>query len=117
MIDKTQRFIDDIQLINMKVKTMKNAKNTKNTTPAKFDGDVDAALKNAAPTTTVEKIMTVADVARELNIDPKRARAFLRKNVELYTMRKQKFTKTSKLYENAKNALIAYKQKNVVVTQ
>lgn len=67
--------------------------------------------------TKIEKIMTIADVARELNIDPKRARAFLRKNVNLYTMRKQKFTKSSTLYKNAIDALTQYKNKNVVVTQ
>lgn len=106
MIDKTQRFIDDIQLINMKVKIMINAKNkTKSNDVANVES------------TTIEKIMTIADVARELNIDPKRARAYMRKNVALYTMRKQKFTKTSKLYNDAKNALLQYKSKNVVVTQ
>lgn len=64
-----------------------------------------------------DKILTIADVARELQIDPKRARAFLRKHVELYTMRKLKFTKTSKLYDDAKNALTTYKNKNVVATK
>ena len=86
-------------------------KNAKNKTMTQSTNDV---AKNE---TTIEKIMTVADVARELNIDPKRARAFLRKNVELYTMRKQKFTKSSSLYEKCKNALTVYKNKNVVVTK
>jgi len=63
------------------------------------------------------KIMCVADVARELNIDAKRARAFLRKNVELYTMRNQKFTKTSSLYKQCVDALTIYKNKSRVVTQ
>lgn len=67
--------------------------------------------------TTVEKIMTVADVARELQLDPKRARAFLRKNPLLYTMRKLKFTKSSALYKQCVDALTQYKTKNVVVTQ
>lgn len=88
----------------MKVKYMKNAKN-------KIENNANIE------STKIEKIMTIADVARELNIDPKRARAFLRKNVELYTMRKQKFTKSSSLYKNAIDALTQYKNKNVVVTK
>lgn len=62
-----------------------------------------------------EKIMCVADVARELNIDAKRARAFLRKNVELYVARKQKFTKNSTLYKKTFDALTQYKNKNRVI--
>jgi len=83
---------------------MKNAKTNKT---------VDAKIES----TVADKIMTVADVARELQIDPKRARAFLRKNVTLYTMRHQKFTKTSKLYDACVSALTTYKNKNRVVTQ
>ncbi len=64
-----------------------------------------------------EIALTVADVARELNINPKRARAFLRKNVELYVARKQRFTKQSSLYTKTKNALIEYAKSRVVVTK
>lgn len=58
----------------------------------------------------IEKSLTIADVARELKLDPKRARAFMRKNVELYTMRKTKFTKSTPVYKAAFAALSAYKQ-------
>lgn len=71
--------------------------------------NVDAKIADVA--------MTVADVARELKIDPKRARAFLRKNVELYVARKQRFTKSSTLYTKTKNALIEYAKTRVVVTK
>lgn len=65
---------------------------------------------NDAKTAIIEKTITIADVARELKLDPKRARAFMRKNVELYTMRKTKFVKNSTPYKNAVAALTAYKQ-------
>lgn len=64
----------------------------------------------------VDAVFTVADVARDLNIDPKRARAFLRKNDALYTMRKTKFTKSSSLYKQCVDALTQYKNKNKIVT-
>ncbi len=83
---------------------MTNAKNNKSN---------NVKIENA----TIDKILTVADVARELSIDPKRARAFLRKNVALYTMRHQKFTKTSNAYKSCVDALTQYKNKNRVVTQ
>ena len=86
---------------------MKNAKNTaaKNT-----------AAKNE--TATVEKIMTVADVARELKIDPKRARAFLRKNADKYApFRNKTFTPTSALYKQCVDLLTAYKNKTAPVTK
>ena len=110
----------------MKVKIMTNAKKQKmiDATNKKIH-DVNVAIEknkinNAAThveTTAVEKIMTIADVARELNIDPKRARAFLRKNPTLYTMRKMKFTSATQLYRDAVAALTAYKTKNTVVTE
>lgn len=65
----------------------------------------------------VENAMTVADVARELNLDPKRARAFLRKNVELYVARHQRFTKTSSLYKKTFDALKTYRDARIVVTK
>ena len=80
---------------------MKNAKNTAKKSDAKIADD---------------KILTVADVARELGHDPKRARAFLRKNDSLYSMRKQKFTASSALYKKCVDALTAYKNKNRVIT-
>lgn len=73
------------------------------------------AKKSTAPAADA-KPLTVADVARELNIDPKRARAYLRKNISLYTMRHQKFTRESSLFKAAHAALSAYKNKNKVVT-
>lgn len=77
----------------------------------------NAKIETKNDNATIDKIYCVADVARELNIDPKRARAFLRKNATLYTMRKKTFTKTSSLYKQCVDALTQYKNKNVVVTQ
>lgn len=56
-------------------------------------------------TKTVEtktKLLTVADVARELNIAPKRLRAMLRKNAKQYAaFRKQRFERNSDAHKNA----------------
>jgi len=78
--------------------------------------------KTVKTTKTIESTnndvaMTVADVARQLKIDPKTARAFLRKHVDLYVARKQRFTKTSALYKKTFDALSAYAQTRVVVTK
>lgn len=67
-------------------------------------------IENKTNESINEKLLRVADVARELNIDPKRARAFLRKNVALYVARKQSFAKTSKLYTQTRDALMTYKK-------
>lgn len=81
----------------------------------------DYMKTNKNDKTIVENVneiaLTVADVARELNIDPKRARAYLRKNVELYVARHQRFTKTSTLYKKTFDALNAYKNAKRVITQ
>ena len=66
-------------------------------------------MKNAKKTTAVEsktettaKLLTVADVARELNIAPKRLRATLRKNAKQYAdFRKQRFAKNSDAHKHA----------------
>lgn len=76
-----------------------------------------SSAKSTAIESTVEKIFTVADVARELKLEPKRARAFLRKNETLYTMRNQKFTAKSSLYKQCVDALTQYKNKHAVVTK
>lgn len=65
----------------------------------------------------IENALCVADVARELKIDPKRARAFLRKNVELYVARHQRFTKSSTLYRKTFDALKSYVDAKRVVTE
>lgn len=60
-------------------------------------------MKNAKKTTAVEsktettaKKLTVADVARELDVSPKRLRALLRKNAKQYAaFRKTRFDKNS----------------------
>lgn len=61
--------------------------------------------------------LTVADVARELNLDPKRARAFLRKHVELYVARHQRFTRESSLFKKTHDALIAYRDARKIITE
>lgn len=106
MIDKTLCFIDDIQYNNKnECENYMTKSNKKQTNDAKIEQTND------------DKILCVADVARELNIDAKRARAFLRKNVELYVARQQKFTRNSSLYKKTYDALMTYKNKNRVVTQ
>ena len=68
---------------------MKNAKKT------------TAAVETKTESTTA-KLLTVADVARELNIAPKRLRAMLRKNAKAYAdFRKQRFAKGSDAHKNA----------------
>lgn len=76
----------------------------------KSNTKTNAKTATTVAATIIEKTLTIADVARELKLDPKRARAFLRKNVELYTMRKTKFTRDSAPFKSAFNALNAYKQ-------
>jgi hypothetical protein len=81
-------------------------KNTQNKKTAKIE-----------TTTIADKIMTVADVARELNLNEKRARAFLRKNADAYAaFRNQKFTKGSTLYNKCVSLLTVYKTKNKIHT-
>lgn len=72
-----------------------------------------------AKTEVVEKLYTVATVARdELNIDPKRARAYLRKNPKLYApFRNKTFTASSELFKQCVDALTAYKTKRAPVTE
>ena len=70
--------------------------------------------------TSKNEILRVANVARELNINEKRARAFLRKNenVDQYNeFRNKQFTRESSLYKKCHALLTSYKNKNVVVTK
>lgn len=68
---------------------MKNSKNAKSTVETKTES-------------TTEKMLTIADVARELNIAPKRLRSILRKNAKQYAaFRKTRFTRNSDLHKNA----------------
>lgn len=61
-----------------------------------------------AKTTTVEKLLTVADVARELKLDAKRARSYLRKNAAVYApFRNKTFAKNTALYNKCRDALRA----------
>lgn len=65
-----------------------------------------------------DKVLTVADVARKLSLDPKRARAFLRKNKNDYApFRNKTFTESSALYRQCVDILTAYKNKRAVVTK
>lgn len=89
---------------------MKNAKNTKT---AKIENDKSIVI---ATSTKTPNALCVADVARELDIDAKRARAYLRKHVELYVARHQRFTRDSSLFTATYNALSAYKNAKRVIT-
>jgi len=73
--------------------------------------NVDATINNDA-------IYNVARVAREYDasIDVKRLRAFARKNVALYTMRKQQFTKSSTLYKQTIAMIDAFKSSRKIHT-
>lgn len=80
-------------------------KNTK--TVAKID-DVEIA--------TNENTLCVANVARELKIDPKRARSYLRKHANDYNdFRNKRFTRESSLYAKCHEMLTTYKNKNRVI--
>lgn len=64
-----------------------------------------AAVETKIVETTAKKL-TIADVAREMNILPKRARSVLRKNAKLYNeFRKQRFDANSKQHVAARAAL------------
>ena len=66
----------------------------------------------------VENALTVADVARELNLNEKRARAYLRKHPNEYApFRNKTFTKTSSLYTKCRDLLAAYAAKRAPVTE
>ena len=72
----------------------------------------------ATPAAESEKALTVADVARELKIDPKRARAFLRKHATEYApFRNKTFTKNSTPYKQCVALLTKYKTKTAPITQ
>lgn len=66
-------------------------------------------MKNAKKTNAVEtkiesnaKKLTIADVARELDVAPKRLRAMLRKSPKIYApFRKTRFDKNSVEHKNA----------------
>lgn len=64
-----------------------------------------STAKTTKTKTVAEKLICVADVARELGLDPKTARAFLRRHADLYAARKKTFPKNSKLHTATRDAL------------
>ena len=72
--------------------------------------------------TKIEKLVAdalcAADVARELNLDPKRARAYLRKHADEYApFRNKTFVKTSALYKQCHALLSKYAKRTAPVTE
>ncbi len=75
-------------------------------------------IEQKTETIANDAIYCVARVARELGINEKRARTFLRKNADTYApFRNQKFTKTSSLYKQCVDVLTNYKNKTRVITE
>lgn len=75
---------------------MKNAKKTN----AKIETKIESNDANTS------KKLTIANVARELNLNEKRARSTLRKNVKIYNaFRKQRFDANSQMHIDARDAL------------
>lgn len=96
---------------------MKNAKSNIETKIEQLTHDAKNETTTKNDDIAHDAILTCANVARELNIDPKRARAFLRKNVELYVARHQRFTRESTLYKKTYDALLQYKNSRKIITQ
>lgn len=73
------------------------------TSNVKSNNTVAKKSTKSAPTAIENKLLTVADVAREMNVNPKTARAYLRRKKLKFAT--NTFTKTSEMYKNVVAAL------------